>query len=374
MNIGISCHPTLGGSGVLASELGKFLALRGHRVHFITLGVPYRLREEFHENLFFHTVELEPYPLFENPPYDLALSAKMREVAETESLDVLHAHYAIPHAISAYLAAQMLPRRLPVVTTLHGTDITLVGQKKEFFEPTRFGIEQSAAVTAVSDYLKRKTEEVFHPTKEIRRIHNFVDAALFHKHHGPCHRNSWATQDQVVYMHLSNFRAVKRVEDVIRVFARAVEKVDGILVMVGEGPMLGAARALAAELGVSAKVKFLGNQRDVPSLLGCGDIFLFPSELESFGLAPLEAMACEMPVIASDSGGVPEVVAHGITGFLAPVGDVEKMGSYAVELGLSTELRKKMGTAGRKRAIEQFSPEKAVGEYEKVYREVVGML
>jgi N-acetyl-alpha-D-glucosaminyl L-malate synthase BshA len=374
LKIGITCHPTVGGSGILASELGKFLALRGHQAHFITMSVPYRLREEFSQNIYFHTVEVEPYPLFEHTPYNMALAAKMREVAAAEKLDVLHVHYAIPHAISAFLAAQMLlPHRLPIVTTLHGTDITLVGQDKSFFELTRFGIENSTAVTAVSDYLKAKTEEVFSPRREIRRIHNFADAGLFRKHRGPCHRASFASEQQVVYMHMSNFRPVKRVEDVVRVFAAAIQGgVDGVLVMVGEGPTQRSARDLAESLGVSARVKFLGNQMDVPAIMGCGDIFLFPSEVESFGLAPLEAMACEMPVIASDSGGIPEVVTHGVEGFLAPVGDVKAMGEYAVRLGRDPELRAKMGTAGRKRAVEVFAPEHAVDQYEALYREVVG--
>lgn len=373
LKIGITCYPTVGGSGILASELGKFLARRGHEAHFITMSVPYRLRDEFSENIFFHTVEVEPYPLFEHTPYNMALAAKMREVAVSRKLDVLHVHYAIPHAISAYLAAQMLlPRVLPVVTTLHGTDITLVGQDKSFFELTRFGIESSTAVTAVSDYLKAKTEEVFAPKREIRRIHNFADANLFRKHRGPCHRSSFAAPDQVVFMHMSNFRPVKRVEDVVKIFAAAVEGgVDGVLVMVGEGPTLRSARELAAALGVSARVKFLGNQMDVPAIMGCGDIFLFPSEVESFGLAPLEAMACEMPVIASESGGIPEVVTHGEHGFLAPVGDVKTMGEYAVGLGRDPELRARMGAAGRHRAETVFTPENAVDQYEALYREVI---
>ena len=372
LKIGITCHPTVGGSGILASELGKFLARRGHEAHFITMSVPYRLREEFSENIYFHTVEVEPYPLFEHTPYNMALAAKMREVAASEKLDLLHVHYAIPHAISAFLAAQMLlPQVLPIVTTLHGTDITLVGQDKSFFELTRFGIENSNAVTAVSDYLKAKTEEVFNPKREIRRIHNFADSGLFRKHRGPCHRSSFAAEGQVVYMHMSNFRPVKRVEDVVHVFAAAIKGgVDGVLVMVGEGPTQRLARDLAEKLGVSARVKFLGNQMDGPAIMGCGDVFLFPSEVESFGLAPLEAMACEMPVIASDSGGIPEVVRHNVDGFLAPVGDVQSMGEYAVRLGRDPELRAQMGAEGRRRAVEVFSPDHAVDQYEALYREV----
>ncbi len=374
MKIGITCHPTVGGSGILASELGKYLAQRGHSVHFITMSIPYRLREEFHENLFFHNVEVEPYPLFEHTPYNMALAAKMREVAEEENLDLLHVHYAIPHSISAYLAAQMLlPKRLPIVTTLHGTDITLVGQDKSFFELTRFGIENSTIVTAVSDSLKRDTEEIFSPKIPIRRIHNFVDASLFRKQHSPCHRNSFAKDGQVVYMHSSNFRPVKRAEDVIRIFARTVERVDGVLVLIGEGPTLRAARELADHLGVLSRIRFLGNQTDVAGLMGCGDVFLLPSQTESFGLAPLEAMASEMPVIASDAGGIPEVVTHGEVGFLAPVGDVEAMAGYAIELGLSPELRARMGRAGRVRAETVFPASKAADEYEAAYREAIAL-
>ena len=372
MKIGITCHPTAGGSGVLAAELGKFLARRGHSIHFIILNVPFRLQGEFHENIFFHTVEMESYPVFDHPPYDLALAAKMREVAAAESLDLLHVHYAIPHAISAHLAAEMsLPRRLPVVTTLHGTDITLVGRVKSFFEITRFGINRSSAVTAVSDYLKRETERVFHPQREIRRIHNFVDTSLFYRRQPPCARPLLAAPHQVVYMHISNFRPVKRVEDIIRIFARVVDVVDAVLLMIGEGPMLRPARDLAEQLGIAARVRFLGNQQDVPGLLGCGDVLLFPSELESFGLVPLEAMACEMPVVGSNTGGMPEVVAHGETGFLAAPGEVEKMAEYAIELGRSKELRARMGAAGRRRAEALFPAGKIVDQYEAVYRDVI---
>jgi N-acetyl-alpha-D-glucosaminyl L-malate synthase BshA len=374
MKIGITCHPTVGGSGILASELGKYLAQRGHSVHFITMSVPYRLREEFHENLYFHNVEVESYPLFEHTPYNMALAAKMREVAFEEDLDLLHVHYAVPHSISAYLAAQMLlPRRLPIVTTLHGTDITLVGQDKSFFELTRFGIENSTVVTAVSDSLKHDTQMVFNPKIEIRRIHNFVDAALFGRGKSTCHRGLFAAPCQVVYMHNSNFRPVKRVEDVVKIFARAVQSVDGVLVMIGEGPTLRSARELAQALGVLDRVRFLGNQMDVAGLMGCGDVFLLPSQTESFGLAPLEAMASEMPVIASDAGGIPEVVKHGETGFLAPVGDVEAMAGYAIQLGLSPELRARMGRAGRTRAETVFPASKAADEYEAAYRDAIAI-
>ena len=372
MKIGITCYPSTGGSGVLASELGKFLAYKGHSVHFITQSVPFRLRDQYHENLVSHIVEMEPNPLFEYPPYELALASKMRDVVLSEGLDVLHVHYAIPHSISAYLATQMLlPLKVPFVTTLHGTDITLVGQQNSFFDITRFGIEKSSAVTAVSNYLKQKTEDVFHTEQPIRRVYNFIDTKLFKKQTGPCHRPSFASEEQIVFMHLSNFRPIKRIEDVIRVFAKTLEKIDGVLVMIGEGPMLRPARELAAQMGIASKIRFIGNQNDIPNLLGCGDIFLFPSEMESFGLAPLEAMACEMPVIASNSGGIPEVVENGESGFLAEPGDIESMAEKAILLGQSHALRAKMGASGRRRAETVFPPELAIKQYEEIYAEVI---
>ena len=372
MKIGITCYPTYGGSGVLASELGKFLAKRGHEIHFITSTIPYRLQRDFQERIYFHTVDMEPYPLFEHPPYDLALAAKMKDVFMSEGLDLLHVHYAIPHAISAFLAAQLMkPRKVPIVTTLHGTDITLVGQEKSFFDITRFGIEASTKVTAVSDYLKERTETVFAPAKEVQRVHNFVDLDLFRHPSFGCHRSNFAAPDQIVYIHISNFRPVKRIPDVIRIFAKAREQVDGVLVLVGEGPMLREAKELAAQLGVQKHVRYLGKQLDIVSILGCADVLLFPSEVESFGLAPLEAMACEVPVIATRSGGIPEVVEHGVTGFLAEVGDVEAMAAHAVDLGRSREMRVAMGKAGRKAAEKNFHPDIIIPQYEAVYEDAL---
>ena len=373
MKIGITCYPTYGGSGVLASELGKFLAKRGHEIHFITSTIPYRLQRDYQERIYFHTVDMEPYPLFEHPPYDLALASKMKDVFLSEGLDLLHVHYAIPHAISAYLAAQLVrPRPMPIVTTLHGTDITLVGQEKSFFDITRFGIEESTMVTAVSDYLKRETESVFSPARPVSRVHNFVDLTLFRHHAFGCHRANFAGPDQVVYIHVSNFRPVKRIPDVIRIFAKAREQVDAVLLLVGEGPMLREAKELAVQLGVQKHVRYLGKQLDIVSILGCADALLFPSESESFGLAPLEAMACEVPVIATRAGGIPEVVTHGVDGFLAPVGDVDAMAAHAVELGRSKALRKAMGKAGRKAAEARFHPDIIVPQYEAIYKEALG--
>lgn len=373
MKIGITCYPTYGGSGVLASELGKFLAKNGHEVHFITSTIPYRLQREFQERIYFHTVDMEPYPLFEHPPYDLALAAKMKDVFVSEGLDLLHVHYAIPHAVSAYLASQLMrPLSIPFVTTLHGTDITLVGKEKSFFDITRFSINESTIVTAVSDYLKKETETIFTPTQPIHRVHNFVDLDLFRHTAFGCHRSNFAKPDQIVYIHVSNFRPVKRIPDVIRIFAKVREEVDAVLILVGEGPMLREAKELAIKLGVQQHVRYLGKQLDIVSILGCSDVLLFPSETESFGLAPLEAMACEVPVVATRTGGIPEVVTDGENGFLAEVGDVDAMARHAVALGKSKEMRVTMGKAGRKAAVMSFHPDQIVPQYEALYRKALG--
>lgn len=373
MKIGITCYPTYGGSGVLASELGKFLAKNGHEVHFITSTIPYRLQREFQERIYFHTVDMEPYPLFEHPPYDLALAAKMKDVFVSEGLDLLHVHYAIPHAVSAYLASQLMrPLSIPFVTTLHGTDITLVGKEKSFFDITRFSINESTIVTAVSEYLKKETETIFTPTQPIHRVHNFVDLDLFRHTAFGCHRSNFAKPDQIVYIHVSNFRPVKRIPDVIRIFAKVREEVDAVLILVGEGPMLREAKELAIKLGVQQHVRYLGKQLDIVSILGCSDVLLFPSETESFGLAPLEAMACEVPVVATRTGGIPEVVTDGENGFLAEVGDVDAMARHAVALGKSKEMRVTMGKAGRKAAVMSFHPDQIVPQYEALYRKALG--
>ena len=287
-------------------------------------------------------------------------------------LDLLHVHYAIPHAISAYLASQLLkPLKIPVVTTLHGTDITLVGQEKSFFDITRFSINESTVVTAVSDSLKEKTESVFHPTKPIHRVHNFVDMDLFRRAPYGCHRVNFAKPEQPIYIHISNFRPVKRVNDVIRIFAKVREEVDGVLVLIGEGPALREAKELALTLGIQNHVRYLGEQLDVGSILGCADVLLFPSETESFGLAPLEAMACETPVVATRTGGIPEVVTHGLDGFLGEVGDVDAMASYAIQLGKNKDLRIQMGKAGRKSAESRFHPNLIIPQYEAMYAEAL---
>jgi N-acetyl-alpha-D-glucosaminyl L-malate synthase BshA len=315
---------------------------------------------------------MEPYPLFEHPPYDLALASKMKDVFVDQGLDLLHVHYAIPHAVSAYLASQLLkPKGIPVVTTLHGTDITLVGQEKSFFDITRFSINESTVVTAVSVYLKAKTESVFQPTRPIHRVHNFADLDLFHRPAFGCHRTNFARPEQPIYIHISNFRPVKRIGDVIHIFARVRKEVDAVLVMVGEGPMLREAKELAEQLGIQKHVRYLGKQLDIVSILGCADVLLFPSDTESFGLAPLEAMACEVPVVATKTGGIPEVVTHGVTGYLAEVGDVAAMARHAIELGQNRDLRLKMGKAGRQAAISNFHPDRIIPQYEALYDEAL---
>jgi len=377
MRIGITCHATYGGSGVLATELGKALAEKGHVVHFITSSMPIRLRAGFQENIYFHQVENTDYPLFGGQsPYALSLAAKMAEIAHQEQLDLLHVHYAIPHAISAYLAQQMLiPTPLRIVTTLHGTDITLVGQEQGFFHITRFGLKQSCAVTAVSDYLKQETEKIFYPERNIERIYNFVDTDLFSP--------SASTQEvqcrpgvgcacKATFLHLSNFRPVKNTLDVVKVFAKvAAQEPEVCLLMAGEGPDLGACRKLARDLGVAEKIHFLGNQADIVDVTRMGDIVLFPSVEESFGLVPLEAMSCGVPVIASNSGGLPEVLENHVTGFLHNLGDVDAMADSALRLVRDPALREKMGQAGRARALEHFSKGSIIAQYESLYERVI---
>ncbi|HUK54255.1 MAG TPA: N-acetyl-alpha-D-glucosaminyl L-malate synthase BshA, partial [Candidatus Binatia bacterium] len=322
MRIGITCYPTYGGSGIVATELGMELAARGHDVHFISYAPPIRLKTDT-EHVHFHEVEISTYPLFDHQPYTLSLAVKMAEVASSAQLDLLHVHYAIPHSVSALLARQMAaPRRLPFITTLHGTDITLVGSDRSYLPITRFSIEQSDGITSVSEYLRRATVDTFGITQPIEVITNFVNCDQYCRAANPEQRAAWAPQGQPILMHLSNFRPVKRVTDVVEIFALVREKMPAKLVMLGDGPDRGAAEWLAVKRGVAKDVLFLGKQDRIYDALPMADVFLLPSALESFGLAALEAMACEVPVIATNVGGVPEVVTHGVDGFLVPVGDV----------------------------------------------------
>ncbi|MFZ0314253.1 MAG: N-acetyl-alpha-D-glucosaminyl L-malate synthase BshA [Candidatus Korobacteraceae bacterium] len=378
MRIGITCYPTYGGSGVVATELGLELAQRGHQVHFISYSQPIRLTEP-QPNIHYHEVEVSRYPLFEYPPYDLALATRMAEVAEIYDLDLLHVHYAIPHSVSAMLARQMLGcdharnrRHLPYVTTLHGTDITLVGADPSYLPITRFSIDQSDGVTSISNYLKQRTLEVFDVRTPIEVIPNFVNCDLYERTPEVTQRRSeYARADEKILVHLSNFRPVKRIPDVIEIFDRVQKKVPARLLMIGDGPERSRAEWLAVNKGIHNKVEFLGKQDQIHEKLGVADVMLLPSQLESFGLAALEAMACEVVPIATNEGGVPEVIDHGKTGFLAAVGDVDTMANYAIEI-LSDEAKlKRMGEAARASAQARFCASKIIPLYEKHYRAVL---
>ncbi len=373
MKIGITCYPTYGGSGAVATALGLHLADRGHEVHFISYAQPFRLGG-FRERVFFHEVEMEDYPLFEHPPYSLALAVAMHRTALREQLDLMHVHYAIPHATSAWIAREMLVGRrdLPIVTTLHGTDITLVGLHPSFHEITRFSILRSQGLTAVSEFLRAETVRDFTVPKErIEVIPNFVDEAVWRPDKEPCHRSALAPGGEKIVMHVSNFRAVKRVEDVVEVFALIARKVDARLVFVGDGPERPRAVDRAEELGVRHRTVFLGKHASVDELLACADLFLLPSSNESFGLAALEAMASGAPVLASRVGGIPEVVEDGVAGHLFPVGEVEAMAEAGIELLKDDPKRKAMGAAARSIAIERFAASAVVPRYEALYRRIL---
>jgi len=377
LRIGITCYPSYGGSGVVATELGRQLARRGHVVHFITYDVPFRL-PRFQENVFFHEVETPSYPLFKHPPYLLALANKMVEVARYAELDILHVHYAIPHATSAYLAREVLEaggdRRTPaVVTTLHGTDITLVGSEPSFSDIIAFSIDRSDGVTAVSHALRAETLKAFRVRPDIRVIHNFIDPEDYADHDRCDERRCLAGPDRLVVTHISNFRPVKRVEVVVRVFAGAARDLPARLVLIGDGPDVPKARREAARLGVEDRVVFLGRQEQVAGLLAASDVFLLPSVQESFGLAALEAMAARVPVVASRVGGLPEVVGEDEGGFLYDIGDLDGMTAGLRRLLLDDELRRECGQRARERAFRLFSSERVVPEYERCYEEVLAL-
>ena len=366
MRIGITCYPTHGGSGVVATELGKHLAQRGHEVAFISYSTPLRLTE-LPPRVSFHEVDIIEYPLLKNFPYTLALASKMADVARAKQLQILHVHYAVPFAAAALLARMAVPELdLKVVTTLHGTDVTLVGNNPSFKPITRMVIERSDAVTAVSNFLRDEAYRQFGVKREIEAIYNFIDPVR-HAYPTPSCVPPRECPERFTLMHISNFRPVKRVGDVIRTFARFVEKLDGRLVMVGDGPEAGLAMQLAQELGVADRVTFVGVVDQVAPLLQAANLLLLPSQTESFGLVALEAMASGVPVIASDVGGLPEVVEHGVTGFLAPVGDVEQMAQYAVQILSDCATCQRFSRAARKRAIEKFDYHDIIPQYEAVY-------
>jgi len=373
MKIGITCYPTYGGSGAVATELGLDLAERGHEIHFISYAQPFRL-EHFREGIFFHEVEMDRYPLFEHPPYSLALAVAIHDTAKNQGLDLVHVHYAIPHATSAWIAEEMLKgeRDLKIVTTLHGTDITLVGLHPSFQAITQFSIQRSHGLTAVSEFLKERTVEDFGvPSDRIRVIPNFIDPRIFRRGKEPCHRATLAPGGEKIVMHISNFRAVKRIPDVVEVFARIHREVPSRLIMVGDGPERPRGMEKAQELGVEDQVVFLGKHQSVDELLACADLFLLPSKNESFGLAALEALACGTPVIASRMGGLPEVVVHGETGFLFPMGAVAEMAEAGVSLLRDRERWTRFSDAARADAVERFSNDRIVPDYEQLYQDVV---
>ena len=365
MRIGISCYAHFGGSGVVASELGRELARRGYEVHLIASRLPFRLRS-FESNIFFHEATPAYYPVFEEAPSNLALATKMVEVAENYRLDVLHAHYAMPFATSAYLAKQiMMPRQLGVVTTLHGTDITMVGAEPAFFRITQFSMQSSDRLTAVSRFLKERAEATFGPTRPIEVIYNFVDPKVFAPRKE--HRLRLVAPGTKVLMHASNFRPVKHIPVVIQTFAEVRKQIQAKLVMVGDGPEKPAAEQLARELGLQRDVLFLGNQDCMEELLPLADVFLLPSSSESFGLVALEAMSAEVPVVCSNAGGLPEVVEHGFTGFLHDPGHVAGHVASVLKLLTNETLRRTMGRHGRRVARQRFSAEEMVQKYVQVY-------
>ncbi|MGA8220965.1 MAG: N-acetyl-alpha-D-glucosaminyl L-malate synthase BshA [Candidatus Acidiferrales bacterium] len=371
MKIGITCYPTYGGSGVVATELGIELAARGHEIHFISYAMPIRLSAT-NERIYFHEVEVTTYPLFDHPPYTLALATKMIEVAEEASLDLLHVHYAIPHSVSALLARLMAaPRKLPFITTLHGTDITLVGNDRSYLPITRFSIEQSDGVTAISNYLRERTVKEFEIKRPIEVVPNFVNCDLYKRSDDEKLRAQWAPGGEPILMHLSNFRPVKRTTDVVEIFALVRKKMPAKLVMMGDGPDRGAAEYIVRKNCLTKDVFFLGKQDRVQEKLGLADLFLLPSDLESFGLAALEAMACEVPVVASDVGGLPEVVTHGVDGYLIPPRDVEAGAKYALEILGPPDRGRAMGQRARVNARRRYCSNDVIPLYEAYYEKVL---
>ena len=386
MTIGITCYPTFGGSGVVATELGKALAARGHTVHFIAYALPMRL-DHVAENLFFHEVRVTTYPLFEYPPYALALASKMIDVVRHEGLDLLHVHYAIPHATSAVLARDILAksgRAVPVVTTLHGTDITLVGKDPSFKPVVEHAIDTSDGVTSVSDWLRRETYAEFDVSSPIEVIPNFIDTARFRRTPKDHFRQAIAPDGEKLVVHVSNFRRVKRATDVVEIFvrlhtagvwpeghARHGEPGGVKLLMVGDGPDRAAAEVLARESGVWGDVRFIGKQEPVEEILSIADLFLMPSASETFGLAALEAMACGVPVVSTDIGGLPELNVDGETGFLRPLGDVDSLTDASRRILTEPDLHARMAAAARDRAVTEFGLDRIVPRYEAYYEGVI---
>ena len=372
MKIGIVCYPTFGGSGVVATELGLGLARKGHQVHFITYRPPARLKQ-FQENVFYHEVTNEDYPLFEYPPYDTALASKLVDVVKYENLDLLHVHYAIPHAAVAYMAKKILlseGRYVPVITTLHGTDITLVGKDKSFAPVVTFCINKSDGVTAVSESLRKDTYTHFDVNVPIEVIYNFIDFERFKPHNKDHFKKAISPEGEPILIHVSNFRKVKRVEDVMKIFKKVCDTIPSKLLLIGDGPERGNIQSMCRELGLCDQIRFLGKQEAVEELLAISDVFLLTSEKESFGLAALEAMACKVPVISTNTGGIPEVNIDGVTGFLSDVGDVDKMAEDTISLLRDPDMLQTFRENAFKHA-QQFRIEKILPQYERYYKQIL---
>lgn len=373
MKIGITCYPTYGGSGVVATELGIALAAEGHEVHFISYAIPKRLNR-FVENIYFHEVEISNYPLFEHSLYGLSLTSKMLEVIEYENLDLMHVHYAIPHAVSAYLAKQVRKKAnkdIKFITTLHGTDITLVGLEPSFMPLVKFSIEESDGVTTVSRFLKEKTLTNYNIQKDIEVIYNFIDTELYKPTEDSCFKNHIAPNGEKILAHTSNFRAVKRVTDTIHVLAKVKKEIPAKLILIGDGPERSECERLARELDIHKDVIFLGKQDALIEPLNAADIFLMPSQSESFGLSALEAMACGKPVVSSSVGGLPELVLHNETGYIAEIGDVDRMAKYTIDLLTNEKKYKNFSKNSRDRAVNAFDKKLVLPKYVEYYEKIL---
>jgi L-malate glycosyltransferase len=370
MKIGITCYPTYGGSGVVATELGIELAKMGHCIHFISYETPFKLNS-FYKNVYFHEVEVLEYPLFKYPPYNLSLSVKMAEIAESEKLDLMHVHYAIPHAASAYLAQSMLGKeRFKFITTLHGTDITIVGNHSSFYKITKFCIEESDGITCVSNYLKNATNNTFDINKEIKVIYNFVDTNKFKRDKKYIKDLDIIKKDEKAICHISNFRPVKKIKNIIKTFCNISKHVNAKLLLVGDGPELNLARELAIKLGLNEKVIFLGRQDNIIPILNISDLFLLPSKSESFGLAALEALSCEVPVIGTNIGGLKEVITDGFCGYTYDPDDIRSMSDAAIKILSDKDLYKKFARNARKRALD-FDCKVIIPQYLDYYKEII---
>ena len=371
LKIGITCYPTVGGSGVVATELGKLLAERGHEIHFITSSVPFRLNKMYH-NIYYHQVEVNQYSVFQHAPYDIALANKMAVVATREKLDILHVHYAVPHAVCAILAKQMAHTDLKIVTTLHGTDITVLGYDPSLTEAIRFGIEQSDHVTAVSNALVDQTHSLIRPEKNIETVYNFIDERVYRKVDSDHLKKEYGIlPDEKVIIHVSNFRAVKRVEDVVEAFNRIVQQVPSKLLLVGDGPEMTVICQLVRDLGLKDKVLFLGKQDSLEELYSMSDLMLLLSQKESFGLVALEAMACGVPCIGTNVGGIPEVIENGYNGYICPLGDVAEVADKAVSLLTNEQLFQELSGNATDTARIKFHWSKIVDQYEDIYKKLL---